>query len=451
MPIKKSVLLLLSISFFFLSQFSGIIGNEALAQSCRALSLNVLQQRLEPYHASGDYPSELAQLAGITRVNGYVVDEARKDLVLIGKPDPSLPPLYLEDLVIALNNARRLYAERRGNTIYYSYPGCSIDPDPQVIFKLQRLANQILGGRDEADLQRGIQQWQDICRSPQQVRVMGVPFHTRFAKVMVTADYDMKRLADGADSLAVPGFTSLMDMTLERAKSDLQGGRPISVPLAAMDRFWFYPGKNQYVEDAGIIAIQNCPVTLLTEAEFLTRGGQISGSGRAHIFAHQFAQSFTEHYQELAQQRPILAELEGLFRLVALAKIIVFKSPHLEVDFNPDAFCEKYRSMLTPVDQSLSGRHNVKGFSLRQDFPDGYQIAQLWLPSCGGVSIEINVVQQNFISDQSGKLLQHKQNVIDTRPVNKDELYWEFLPVWQCEDEQIQLRLVKYSYAPEGQ
>jgi hypothetical protein len=48
-------------------------------------------------------------------------------------------------------------------------------------------------------------------------------------------------------------------------------------------------------------------------------------------------------------------------------------------------------------------------------------------------AIEINVFPHNFTIDQSGTLFQHKQNIIDPRLANKkDELYWEFLSIWQC-------------------
>ena len=56
--------------------------------------------------------------------------------------DASLPPLYFEDLVIALRNAWLRYARLEGNTRIYEDPGCSIDPEPAVLRKLQALGGK---------------------------------------------------------------------------------------------------------------------------------------------------------------------------------------------------------------------------------------------------------------------------------------------------------------------
>jgi hypothetical protein len=442
---RQFILIVLAILLFFGLTNSWAQCGSASPVGGRALSLKVLQQRLEPYHSTGNYPEELSQLVGITRLMGYVVDEANQDIILFGKADTSAPPLHLEDFIIALNNARHTYAKRNANTIYYSYPGCSIDPDSRVINTLQNLQGRIMGGGSESDVEDILQQWNDICSSPQKVRVIGIPFHTRFAKIMVKADYDMKRLADGSDSLGLPGFASLVDMTLEKAGNDLRKGKSISIPISSMERFWFYPGENRYLEAEGIVGIQECPVILLTEAEYLNKEGKITGSGRAHILAHQFAQNFSAHYQEVAQLRPIYKELESLFRMVALAKIIVFKSPHVVADFDLDTFCDSYRVPQTPVDEQLPGRHNVKRFTHRQDFEGGYQIAQLWLPSCGGVNIEIIVSHNRFRSDPTPALPIQKQETINLRP-NEEELCWEIPLMWQAEDERIRMELDKYAY-----
>jgi hypothetical protein len=135
------------------------------------------------------------------------------------------------------------YAVLKGNTRYYSDPGCSIDPDPQIIQLLQILGkNQLSSSVDEKE--KGLKEWHKICHSPQKVRVLGIPFYSHFAHVMVKADYDMKMLVDGSDTLNLPGFNALTKMTLQRVKTDLLQGGQASIPLAAMNRFWFYPGEN---------------------------------------------------------------------------------------------------------------------------------------------------------------------------------------------------------------
>ncbi|MBU0568366.1 hypothetical protein KJ693_01180 [bacterium] len=188
-------------------------------------------------------------------------------------------------------------------------------------------------------------------------------------------------------------------MTLEKAKSDITEERPVSIPLSSMNRFWFYPGKNRYTEDKGVVIIKECPVILLTEEEYLDNRGEMVGSGRPDPLAQRFTESFSTRYAEIARQRPIYTELENLFRFVALAKIMRFKSSDEEARLDLDYLLEDYPLSRTSVKQELPGRSNVKRFEHRQDFENGYQINQLWLPSCGGVGMDIAVSQRDFVEN----------------------------------------------------
>lgn len=392
----------------------------------RAVSLKVLQDRLRDCQQKESCSKELLQIAGLKKITGYVMDETYHDLVLFGNVDESMHPLYLEDFVIALRNAWFKFAPLKGNTYYYSDPGCSIDPDPKVMKKLQAIGQQIFSTSSPKKVEKKFKDWHRTCRSPQVVRVLGIPFNSRFGWVMVTADYDMKRLVDGSDALNIPGFISLTDMKMDMAKRDLKKGIPLAMSLS-MNRFWFYPGENRYTEDEGIIIIKNCPVILLTEEEYLSKTGEISGRGRANPFAQRFTESFTDNYAKIARQRPIYTELENLFRFVALAKIIQFKSSHSEVGLNLDYFLDQYQISKTPVDKHLPGRSNIKDFKHRQDYQGGYSIQYLWLPSCGGVGIEIQAKQQNFEKDTTQELAKMREEALKARS-SPDALFWDVPP-----------------------
>ncbi len=391
----------------------------------RAVSLKVLQKKVKECRSLLKCPPEVRHLAGITSINGYVLDNANHDVILFGEVDSSLPPLNLEDFVIALRNAWMKYAERKGNTIYYSHPGCSIDPDPKVMARLQEIAKQALGGSSPDSVEKGIGQWREVCGNPQEVRVLGIPFDSRFAWAMVKADYDMKRLVDGSDSLAIPEFSSLTDMTLDRIKEDMSQGRSSSIPLAAMNRFWFYPGENRYLEDEGVVEIDQCPVVLLTEAEYLNQRGQITGSGEGSPLAVEFTRSFSARYADIARERPIYKDLENLYRLVALAKIMKFKDVFQKAGLDVDVLLKDCTLPETPVQRELPGLCNVKKFEQRRDLKNGYEIAQLWLPSCGGVGIDIGVSDTTFAMDGSRKLSALRILVIGARPA-VEALYWDY-------------------------
>jgi hypothetical protein len=316
----------------------------------RALSLRVLQQQAaNSCTKNGLCPSVISNMAGLTKITGYIVDKKNQDIIVIGEVSSDSRPILLEDFVVAMKNAWLKYSILRGNTRYYSNPGCSIDPDPSV---MRRLSAINFGGSSSTHSMR---EWEAICRMPQNVRVMGIPFDSHFASVIVDADYDMKKIVDGSDSLNITDFMSLMDMRLEVAKKQyLQNVRSFGSQMF-MNRFWFFPGDNKYREDSDVVLIEDSSVVLLTEAEYFDNRGGISGRNHPDPLAKEFCGSFSTKYQEIAQERPIYFELMNLFRLVAVAKIMKMKLSHAEAGLNLDYFLEKYQ-----VIWSSKNRHPVK-------------------------------------------------------------------------------------------
>jgi len=383
----------------------------------RAISLKVLQQKLKALHGTNSRPTNLYYLCGINRILGYVVDEANQDIILIGKVDKKLPRLYLDDFVVALRNAWHKYTELKGNTRYYSNPGCSIDPDPKVYQKLHQVWKQT------KDTDEAVKQWERTCHSPQAVRVFGIPFNTRFARVMVKADYDMKRLVDGSDELSIFAFNSLMGMEFEREKVRLRKGESRSAPVNNLNRFWFSPGEYRFLEDDGTVFIERCTVKLLTEEERVNEEGKIVGAGRANPTAKQFAGDFTAFYDEIATERPIFRELENMFRFVALAKALKLKSPHLRIGLNLDYLLEQYQVSKEKVKRHLPGLHHVRKYEGRTRYDGGKQTFKLWVPSCGGVSIDIEPKSQNFEKDKTNTIKNLKKNAVKEK-LSPTQLSW---------------------------
>ena len=384
----------------------------------RAISLKVLQQKLKALHGTNSRPTNLYYLCGINRIMGYVVDEANRDIILIGKVDKKLPPLYLDDFVVALRNAWHKYTELKGNTRYYSNPGCSIDPDPKVYRKLNQVWNQT------EDTDEAVKQWEKVCHSPQQVRVLGIPFNTHFARVMVKADYDMKRLVDGSDELSIFAFNSLMGMEFEREKVRIRKGETRAAPINNLNRFWFSPGEYRFLEDDNMVMIELCTVKLLTEEEHLSEEGNFVGAGRANPTAKQFAGDFTGFYDDIAAERPIFRELENLFRFVALARVLKLKSPHLKIGLNLDYLLEQYQVSKEKVKTHLPGRYHVRKYEGRTRYDGGNQTFKLWMPSCGGVSIDFELTIKDLTAPLPVCLLKEFEDFILGKRLHDEQLYW---------------------------
>ena len=350
----------------------------------RAVSLSVLESVVQSAPSA-----EAARLCGITRVSGYVVDKRGHDIILFGKVDPAYPPIYLEDFIVALRNSRMAYATRKGHTYYYAPPGCSIDPDPKVLRELQRIGDKISNTSDLDERRNILDEWQSAGHRPQKVRVLGVPFYTHFAKVMVDADYYMKRLVNGSVDLGISGFPSLMDMSIGVSKKAMQSGEG-SAPENSLNRFWFCPGESSYEEENGTFTLTSCRVKLLTEHEFLSVNGQLAGSGRTDPLAQRFAESFSAHYAAIAAARPIYKELEGLFRFVALARLMKENNSFAAAGNRLPYLTSQCRIASTPVWTLVPGLTNCRELSDTREVADGHVEMQGLYVSCGGVSMDVH-------------------------------------------------------------
>ncbi len=378
-----------------------------------ALSLRVLQENA--YKSAGRLDSQLEHLGGLTIINGFVIDEKSHDIILYGVNDPALPPLNVDDFVIAMRNIWLRYARLEGNTYYYASPGCSIDPDPSVLQKLDVIGAQIGQSKSADENEQTLQLWQKTANAPQKVSVLGIPFNSRFAQTMVEADYAMKTLADGSDIPLHANLTSMTDRSMEVVKADLAAGRPLSVNATMMNRFWFCADKTSFRGGPGIIAIEKCPVILLTEKEFLKKGSPV-GTGGTDELAAAFASQFSSNYTSIAHERVVYAELQSLFRFVALASLLKSENASEQSHLDLSAYLERLALPAPILGPTLSGRSNIKEIESRKEQGNGYSITTVWLCSCGGVDMQMNVDRNSIQKDSSGDLATFKEMLLRSRP-----------------------------------
>jgi Protein of unknown function (DUF1598) len=387
-----------------------------------SISLKALQGELLTCQAQGNCQDDTLKLYNVTRITGYVIDADAQDVILIGSSDPNAPALYVEDFVVALKNALHQYTRREGNTLYYSNPGVSIDPDPKVLQKLNLIASNISRSKTGEERDAGIDVWCKQCELPQNVRVMGIPFDSHFAKVMVEADYLMKRIADG--TAQVDAFESLSDMTLRRAIEGMQKNSNEASTIS-LNRFWFYPGTNTYSEDARATLITRADVILLDEAQYVSQEGQVAASGQVDPLARKFACDFSKAYSTVAAEPHyrIYAELQGLFRWVAVAKRMAADRAFDAARFSPTWLLDGFHLTKASVPEKLDGVATVKRWDHVARNGNYREEMSLRLPSCGGVEIDLGKEKMRRIADGSGFLARVWQAVISARP-NLKATHW---------------------------
>src|SRR5262249_28140190 len=134
------------------------------------------------------------RLEGITRLDGYAIDDDNKDIALFGISERGQPELEAADFVIALRSAFRRGIDPKDGTNYGKVAAISIDPAPKVSHSLHV---------SETGKAEGRRKYAELCKTPQKVRVDGMTRHSRVAKVLVDADYRMKRISQGTETLPI--------------------------------------------------------------------------------------------------------------------------------------------------------------------------------------------------------------------------------------------------------
>jgi hypothetical protein len=266
---------------------------------------------------------EIRYLAGLQRVQYLFVDSDNHDIVVAGPAEgwkadeqgnvvgvtTGRPVLQLDDLVVALRSAD----EARNGGI-----SCSIDPTAEG---MQRLM-QYLSTKN--NIGNPSQTFRDYERAlgPQQITVTGVPGSSRFASVLVAADYRMKRLAMKMDQPPVQGMPSYLDMATP-------GGN-------MTPRWWLSPNYEALYRDGEGLAweLRGVGVKCLTAEDTFNSAGQRTETAQASPLAQRWADNMTAKYEELAVKEPIFAELRNCIDLAVIAALI------LKEDLTARAGCE---------------------------------------------------------------------------------------------------------------
>jgi hypothetical protein len=148
---------------------------------------------------------------------------------------------------------------------------------------------------------------------PQNITVTGVPPTSHFARVIVAADFRMKRLGMGFEPAPVDGMPSFLDMAKSR-----RGALHNMMP-----RWWLAPMYEPLRRDADGLAweLRGQGVRCLTEQGFLA-DGQLERTGKADAMAQQWADTFTEKFDELAREDSTFGQLRNVMDLAVVAALL---------------------------------------------------------------------------------------------------------------------------------
>jgi len=285
----------------------------ASSTSLRKVSLVRLETALRESVKTGKpVPTELKYLAGLQRIDYIFIDPVGKDVVLAGPaeafaPDgfgrmlglkSGRPTLQLDDLRVAMQTVKT------GEFI-----GCSIDPVPENLASLSRW---IAANSQPALPGQALARYPMMAKilGQQNIRVWGVPEDSRFARVLVEADYRMKLVSMGLERSNVPGFHNHLSMLAPNGNS--------------IQRWWFTPYFEaiRRTPDGDAFEIAGQRVQLCAQEEISDGRGQRQNATTTRVSTQKYAQHFTDKFPQLAEKSGIFADLQNLIDLSVVAAIL---------------------------------------------------------------------------------------------------------------------------------
>jgi hypothetical protein len=285
----------------------------------RFVSLKQIESQLaEARNAGKEIPEAVRFLGGLQRVKYVLVYPERQDIVLAGPAEgwkvdqmgnvvgatSNRPVLTLDDLMVALRAAEA--SNRTGIS-------CSIDPTSEG---MQRVAQLPPPTRATNGAQSAAERAELLAEAlgPQTITVTGVPETSHFARVIVAADFRMKRIAMDFEPAPVDGLPSFL--TMAKRRSNLHN---------AMPRWWIASMYDPIRRDKDGLAweLSGQGARCLTEQEFMNDAGQKQKSGKADPTAQKWADTFTEKFEDLAQEDSSFGQLRNVMDLAVIGALLV--------------------------------------------------------------------------------------------------------------------------------
>ncbi len=368
----------------------------------RKISLRGLEAAIAERKAKNMVPQladEMLYLAGLTRIQYVLVYPEQNDIVIAGPAEgwkvndeghvvgasTGLPTLQLDHLLVALRTAE---AARQAPI------SCSIDPTPEGIRRFQAFM-KTQKQFTQASLS-GIEQ----ALGMQTIRVNGIPENTDFARILVAADFRLKRLGMGFDKSPVKNMPSYMEM-ISAANA-----------TSAMPRWWLAPNYDALLRDTEGLSweLRGSGVKCMTEDSLFTGDGARQQTGKQSVAAQRWADTMTQNYEELCQAEPVFGELRNLMDMAVVSALIVKER------LTERAEC-RLPNLMDPLAVSVNEFPAPKQVSSKAN---ALKKGRNWIISASG-GIEINSWEVAHKTEMSSSLSAMRQ----PKPEQVKAWYWE--------------------------
>lgn len=380
----------------------------------RKVSLNRLEKVVAKSLEDGtDLSAEILSLAGLSRIEYVFFLEDSKDIVIAGPADrwfwdannrlvgltSGRATLRLEDLVVGL----RAFAPNQGAT---SIIGCSIDPTAEGIKRMNnynaQFGGQLPPGADIRQLALGMKQ----SLGMQTISIKGVPANTRFAQVLVEADYRMKLIGIGLQDPIIP-FTTWIERTSPNANKN------------ALQRWYFQSDYSSVSTDASgtALRLQGRGVKLSGEKENVTSDGKRKRTGNVGDKASSgFTKEFTDKFEALADVIPVFFEMRNLFDVSVAAAFIQDRGLYEKAGWDLGVFADEDKFAVNTVNGVTQVESAVNAV---------WKDAQLITPIGGGVHIAAKNLIDPSNTQVDKDIEYQREKVSAPADLSADQWWWD--------------------------
>ncbi len=365
-----------------------INGDLREAAEMRMVSLKGLQAAVAESHAAGkEIPAEVEFMAGLQRIEYVFVDQENHDLIVAGPAEPwkiredgfvvgtvtGGATMRLADLTVALRSVEN--ARQEGIT-------CSIEPTEEGRRRLQQLLNRVKlrPGQSPVVLEASMRE----AFGPQMIYLSGIPTDSRFARTLVAADFEMKRVAMGLTPSPVATLPSYLEMSRNSQQTKNQN------PRWWMACNYDSIGKS---EDGLAWKLSGQGVQTMTEQDIVNQDGSVKRGG-VDKMAKAWADKMTESYADLSKEMPVFSELQNMMDLTVVATLIVQERLAEKAELDLSVLGSENEAL------QLASYTTPKAVEPHCSFIRGR--AGWVVTASGGVDINGFEVVQNQVADQSG-------------------------------------------------
>lgn len=382
----------------------------------RMVSLLRLEKAVRQAIAAGGQPNEVMQnLAGLQSVRYVFFYPKAPDIVIAGPAEgwaedlsgravgisTGRPALQLADLIVAL----RAYPPRSNHRPFI---GCTIDPDPNGLARLQRFQQTIprtIPQRARQQVANQIAQGSRDSLGMANIRVFGVPANTHFAQAMIEADYRMKLIGIGLEPPPIRMTTFIAALTVPQQ--------------AVLQRWWFTPDYDcvRVTQDRHAMGLVGEAVQLLAEDKLVGPDGQLApAAAKPNKASELFTTAFTRKYPEIASRSPVYAQLRNLIDMLVAAAFIRQQDFYGQANWDLGILGDE-RNL--PVQTMPAAQHVPCVVNTV------WKGNRLLSPAGGGVSIRADEALRSdrLLSDEDGKLAKRYEDI--GPPADTNRWWWD--------------------------